>query len=183
MSEELLIIHCSPTLAGLKTGNLFNCPYENIDNLNYSIKEQNDALNIKGIYILVLGFTNSNALIYVYRRKLLTKDISKKETKNLLLKLGYNCKCIDDCIYHLSERIERYKEFPHEIGIFLGYPISDVRGFIENNGKNFKTCGFWKVYDNEQLAEKKFAQFRKCSELYKKHFLKGKSIFQLAITK
>ena len=26
LSEELLIFHCSPTMAGLKTGNLFNCP-------------------------------------------------------------------------------------------------------------------------------------------------------------
>lgn len=26
ISEELLIFHCSPTMAGVKTGNLFNCP-------------------------------------------------------------------------------------------------------------------------------------------------------------
>ena len=25
MSEDLLIRHCSPTLAGIKTGNLFSC--------------------------------------------------------------------------------------------------------------------------------------------------------------
>ena len=28
MSEELLIAHCSPTMAGLKTGSLFTCPMQ-----------------------------------------------------------------------------------------------------------------------------------------------------------
>ncbi len=27
MSEDLIIKHCSPTLAGLKTANLFSCVY------------------------------------------------------------------------------------------------------------------------------------------------------------
>lgn len=27
MFEELIIRHCSPTLAGLKTGNMFRCSY------------------------------------------------------------------------------------------------------------------------------------------------------------
>lgn len=28
MSEDLVISQCSPTMAGLKTGNLFTCPME-----------------------------------------------------------------------------------------------------------------------------------------------------------
>ena len=31
MSEEQVVRNCAPTLAGLKTGNLFACPYENRD--------------------------------------------------------------------------------------------------------------------------------------------------------
>ncbi|MEY8324807.1 hypothetical protein AALB47_13005 [Lachnospiraceae bacterium 54-11] len=30
ISEELLIFHCSPTMAGVKTGNLFNCPVNGV---------------------------------------------------------------------------------------------------------------------------------------------------------
>ena len=33
MSEELLVRHCSPTLAGLKTGNLFSYKVESISGL------------------------------------------------------------------------------------------------------------------------------------------------------
>ena len=35
MSEELLVMHCSPTLAGIKTGNLFSCSFPN----EYEMKE------------------------------------------------------------------------------------------------------------------------------------------------
>ena len=27
MSDELIVRHCAPTLAGLKTGTVFGCPY------------------------------------------------------------------------------------------------------------------------------------------------------------
>ena len=37
-------------------------------------------------------------------------------------------------------------KFPHEIGIFLGYPLADVAGFIRNKGRNCKCIGTWKVY-------------------------------------
>ena len=29
MNEELLVRSCAPTLAGLKTGSIFTCPYDN----------------------------------------------------------------------------------------------------------------------------------------------------------
>lgn len=40
------------------------------------------------------------------------------------------------------------EDFPHEMGILLGYPVEDVEGFIINNGKNELYTGYWKVYDN-----------------------------------
>ena len=35
MSEERLIRQCAPTLAGIKTGSLFPCPYETREELMY----------------------------------------------------------------------------------------------------------------------------------------------------
>ena len=37
-------------------------------------------------------------------------------------------------------------DFPHEIGVFLGYPLEDVVGFIRHRGKCFTCCGCWKSY-------------------------------------
>lgn len=41
MSDEFIIRHCSPTLAGLKTGNLFNCPFQDKEELLLSIRSLN----------------------------------------------------------------------------------------------------------------------------------------------
>ena len=35
--------------------------------------------------------------------------------------------------------------FPHEIGVFLGYPVEDVEGYMQNDGKNFLLVGYWKM--------------------------------------
>ena len=44
MSEELVVEQCSPTMAGLKTGNLFSCPAEDTRTLRQSIRRLNQRL-------------------------------------------------------------------------------------------------------------------------------------------
>jgi hypothetical protein len=46
--------------------------------------------------------------------------------------------------------------FPHEIGVFLGYPAEDVLGFIINEGRNYVCCRHWKVYHDIERAQEMF---------------------------
>ena len=48
MSEEQVVRNCAPTLAGLKTGNLFACPYENREDLLDFLRSLNRRLGKKG---------------------------------------------------------------------------------------------------------------------------------------
>ena len=64
--------------------------------------------------------------------------------------------------------------FPHEIGIFLGYPLADVTGFINNKGRNCKCIGTWKVYGDASSASKAFARFNKCSDVYNRLWKSGR---------
>ncbi len=52
--EQALIQHCSPTLAGLKTANLFRYGYADKDALLLEIKEWNGRLQGRGVAILLL---------------------------------------------------------------------------------------------------------------------------------
>ena len=49
MSEEQVVRNCAPTLAGLKTGNLFACPYENREDLLDFLRSLNRRLGKKGV--------------------------------------------------------------------------------------------------------------------------------------
>ena len=63
MSESLLIHHCSPTLAGVKTGNLFTCDCKCKKEVNKEIRRLNRILVPKGLRIIPLRFHNGKALI------------------------------------------------------------------------------------------------------------------------
>ena len=67
MSEDLVIRHCAPTLAGIKTGNLFSCACPCKAALTKELCRLNRKLVPKGIRILPLKVRKGRALIYVYR--------------------------------------------------------------------------------------------------------------------
>ena len=76
MSEDLLIRHCSPTLAGIKTGNLFSCACPSRKDLTRDLCRLNKKLVPKGIRVLPLRVCKGRALIYAYRPNALESDLT-----------------------------------------------------------------------------------------------------------
>ena len=181
MSEELIIRHCSPTLAGMKTGSLFSCRCASKPELIVQIRGLNHRLVPKGLRVLPLRFWNGRALIYVYRPSGLAKDFTDAQARNLLEKCGYQPEKTDQCILHLIRRLESAQEFPHEVGLFLGYPPGDVCAFIDNKAGNPKCVGCWKVYGDAEAAQKTFDRYQKCTDVYCAQWKQGKSIERLTI--
>lgn len=176
--ENIIVMHCAPTLAGLKTANLVNCKRNEAQRC---IKEYGENLRKKGIETAVLSENKNSLLLYVYRRSRLQKDLENSEAQSLLKSFDYKNTDVDDCIAHLRERIAAEPCFPHEIGLFLGYPVEDVKGFIENRGRNFKCMGYWKVYGSECEAKKTFARYKKCIDIYTKVYLEGTTLDKLTV--
>ena len=75
--EREVIKECSPTLAGLKTGNLFNYRYDNISDFRRELASVNRKLNAKGVYVTFLKRNEKSALLYVFRPDRLEKDLSQ----------------------------------------------------------------------------------------------------------
>ncbi len=181
MSEELLIRHCSPTLAGLKTGNLFSCDCDSKPDLIEQIRQLNKKLVPKGLRILPLRVQNGKALIYVYRPRELEKDFVDAQARSLLEANGYHPEKIDRCVAHLIHRLQSTTDFPHEVGLFLGYPPEDVYGFISHKACEHKCVGCWKVYGDEVAAQKTFDLYKKCTRIYCSQWEQGKSIERLTV--
>lgn len=181
MQEELVILYCSPTLAGMKTGNIFTVPYISKNNLREEIFSLNRKISPKGLKAIPLKFGQSRALIYIYRPSQLESDLSNNYAIKLLEECGYKCNTPKYCLIQLINRLYKASDFPHEIGLFLGYPPEDVDGFISNNACNYKYTGEWKVYGDEDKAKRTFAKYKKCTEIYYKQWKKGKSIEKLAV--
>ena len=84
---------------------------------------------------------------------------------------------------HLIRRLSRSEDFPHEIGLFLGYPCEDVRGFIDNKAACAKCVGCWKVYGDEEKAKKQFERFKKCTRIYQQQWADGKPLTRLTVAR
>lgn len=184
MIERYLIEHCAPTLASLKVANLFNFSFATESQFKSQMLCWNKQLGKKGVFLYVIRKREASALVYVYRYGLLSDRLWDPEINNFLKKYGYSENIsVANALHRLRTRFARCDQFPHEVGIFLGYPLEDVVGFIENAGKNSKCTGCWKVYCNECDARRTFAKYKKCKDIYMGLWNSGKSVKQLTVAR
>ena len=75
--------------------------------------------------------------------------------------------------------------FPHELGLLLGYPAEDVRGFM---GIGYKKClytGYWKVYEKAEEKIALFSEYDRAMDLAlsmayeRQNILKLKEVFEV----
>ena len=181
MSEETLVAHCSPVLAGLKTANMFNVECSDAQTLCLQLRDLNLRLGPKGVRILPLRFSGSKALLYLYRPSRLQKDLEHETAAQILEDCGYPKESKGRRLAHLWQKIRSSETFPHEIGLFLGYPPEDVKGFIEEGPRCAKCTGYWQVYGNEEAALKTFERYKKCTDVYCTQVSCGKSLERLTV--
>ena len=180
MLYKTLVEHCSPTLAGMKTANLVSIKTDKED-ITAEIRSLNRVLVQKGLRLIPLRNTGNHVLIYLYRPDYLREDLLSPEAACILKEKGYPCGDPDRCVLELIRRLVSEDGFPHEIGLFLGYPPSDVRGFMESPSDGVKCVGCWKVYGNQKEAEKTFAKYKKCKAAYLRAVKKGKPLEHLIV--
>lgn len=120
-------------------------------------------------------------LVYVYRPARVAKLLADDRTLAFLAGEGYTPGTADELLAQLAERLCCEQDFPHEIGVFLGYPLADVIGFIQNRGKNFTACGYWKVYTDPAAAQAEFDRYKKCERIYARCYYNGTPISRLTV--
>lgn len=183
--EESLIRNASPTFAGIKVANLYNYRFSSLMECKKILDEMNQTLNQKGIFIELMKNRKDFYLIYVYRKSQLVRVLEDVNVKAFLSEYGYaGDEEIDaqKAVCFLKERINRCECFPHEIGVFLGYPLADVKDFIERKGEGYIYCGEWKVYHDVQKAMCFFCKLNKCKSVYLRVFNEGRSLYDMVVS-
>lgn len=182
--ELVLIEHGAPTLAAIKPANLFRVEAASRAEVLRSTKKWAAEFAPYGIRICILKecMRSGSFLIYLYREQWLTALLQEPTCQAFLQKVGYRePHQLQSLLAQLSQRLCMESEFPHEIGVFLGYPLCDVVGFIENKGLNFTCSGYWKSYSDPQQAQKCFEQYKKCTAIYKQRFAEGTPLMDLVV--
>lgn len=182
--EEAMIEHCAPTLAGVKSAGLFRFSPQEPGRFARQFRAWRGALDRRGLNLLVLKRCRRTGayLLYIYRESVLSRELAAPQVRTYLAELGYHaggeCRAL---LRQLAGRLCFQEEFPHEIGLFLGYPPDDVEGFIRWGAQCYKCVGDWKVYGDEARARRLFAQYKACTRSYQALWRRGKTVEQLAV--
>ncbi len=181
MSFDQAFIHLgAPTLCGIKPGNLFSINKDMLHHNGKLFSKFQSDFSKEGIKVALLKGSGNKILFFVYNENLIKNLISEQKTKNYLHAKGYKSfEKIDEILSELFKKVCKEQDFPHEIGIFLGYPLSDVIQYEKNKGSNSKYTGCWKSYSNVEYAIKTKELFRNCSLKCLQWYNQGSSISEL----
>lgn len=177
---------CMPTLLRTKPSSLVSFHKKYIENQELFFSVLEVEINQFQCNYEVLYENETTYYTLIFHMGLLQKTLEENRDNILLTKSGY-LKGEDSFRFNLRNFKRRYREFkmdskagfPHEVGIFLGYPVIDVEEFIKNNGQNYMLCGYWKVYHNVEEAGKTFELFRKIREEAMELFFSGKDLKEI----
>lgn len=182
--ESLLAELCAPTLARVKPASLFRYQPQEGEQVHAEAAFWNAALAPRGVSVRILKTCERTGavLVYVYRPRRLAEILKRQAVQDFLKAEGYRRPGETTAVLaQLSRRLCCQQDFPHEIGVFLGYPLEDVVGFIRNRGKNYTCCGYWKAYGDPAEAQRCFARYKKCEQVYKRLHDQGRTVWQLTV--
>ena len=181
--ESLLVEQCAPTLAGIKPASLFRCGRQSAGSLPEIVKLWDYTLSFAGLRVRILKEcpNTGDCMIYVYRPEWVSRLLSEADNLQFLERCGYRQGNTEALLEQLSRRLCLEREYPHEIGLFLGYPLEDVVGFIENKGWNYTCCGCWKSYGDPEKAQAYFDLCHRCTAQYCELYAGGASVLRLVV--
>lgn len=179
MLEELIAYHCAPALVGIKASNIVTYNNKKYPNAKSQIKMLNLLLNQRDIYIEVICECERSTILIVYKKTKLLAQLNDRQVNLFLSEFGYaNCENLDDYLNILRKRMKQ-EQFPHEIGVFLGYPVQDVYSFINHKDEGCIYVGAWKAYSNIEYAKNMFLRYKRCRAALIKRINEGKSLVDI----
>lgn len=178
--ESTIGYHCFAVLMGLKPSNLVSFSKTQVPMFPEYVEEYSEKLSQEGLKLEIICACRKHYLLLVYRPEQLQEYLSKKEAQEILRQDGYpENASLQELLMYLKKRLEERTEFPHEIGLFLGYPLDDVKGFQKYKGSECKMCGYWKVYGDVETARHTFAQFDRCRTFIQEQLQAGYTLTQV----
>lgn len=157
----LITYSISPTISGYKPASIINISnkYKSMYDLwcKYG-EEYMSGINLKAFKIFS---TDSSLILLFYNEVFLSRVLFCKDNMDFLNKFGYSSDMsLLDSLNLLKERY-RSSCCPHEMGIFLGIPLPDVKDFMYGNDKKCVCCGYWKVYNDREQALYTFENYNR----------------------
>ncbi|MGL5314104.1 MAG: DUF3793 family protein [Peptostreptococcaceae bacterium] len=148
-----------PVILGSKPSEILNISTKDGLRDNKIEEIENFFSNCMKISYKIINTYDGGTRILFINEESLANLLSNKKCINFLKFIGYPTEYnLDDYTNVLIEKLHS-SEFPHEIGIFLGYPLKDVVGFMGYGNYKFYKTKNWRVYGDPSISEKVYNKF------------------------
>ena len=137
-AELLRVRHC---YSGVNSEGLRVCLY------------RSDIYCILGLDYVELKVEEGSSLVLFYSPQALAATLAEPRTARWLERIGYPAAAsrgrgveeLHGMLAHLARKAAECS-LPHEVGIFIGYPLKDVAGFMQRIPSTPVHHGAWRVY-------------------------------------
>ncbi|MFR3787426.1 MAG: DUF3793 family protein [Agathobaculum desmolans] len=178
--DRLLAAYCSPALAGIKPANLVSCDRARYPDLPYRLLAYRKAFACRGMRFEILCSCGGRYLLLVYQQQRLAQRLAEPGVQRALRYFGYaEGQTMEALLCRLRYRMAASDGFPHEIGLFLGYPVEDVMGFVRYGGRGCKLSGYWKVYGDAEEAARLFERLSRVCRAVTRRVEQGETLLQV----
>lgn len=120
------------------------------------------VLTGSGLAAMELADRQDSVLLLIYSPSAMERLLQRANVSAVLKRAGYvNVEDTESVLDQLAARMGD-AGFPHEIGVFLGYPLKDVAAFMGWVSIPFACQGPWKIYGDPRESLRLAETFRCC---------------------
>jgi hypothetical protein len=159
-----LVMTLAPVIMGVKPAEILSFPNSenNIEEKLLKIKKHFEIC--KKIKYEIIKVENRSVKIIFYNESALENALSDNRNKKFLINLGYPKDYnMYGYLMYMVKRIES-GSIPDEIGVFLGYPLKDVMGFIGHPSLKLTKVNKWRIYGDSKISDSIVIKFQAAKE-------------------
>lgn len=137
----------------------------------------------RGMRLAWLTSRGPGCMLLAWRPALVRNLLSSEENRAFLVEAGLPVDSDEALACAFVGRLRAYyagrADFPHEVGLMLGYPVEDVRGFMADGGRGAKVVGCWRCYGDVLAARRRFEELGRAELACKRLYAEGVCVGEL----
>ena len=121
---------------------------------------RSDIYSILGLDYIELKVEERSSLVLFYNPQMLDATLRERRNRLWLARQGYP---VDGTMHDMLAELRRRARgsgLPHEVGLFIGYPLKDVAGFMLRIPATPVHRAAWRVYGDASLSMKAMRLYR-----------------------
>ena len=162
-----LIEVLGPVILGSKPAEILNLSSKDMNKESKLNDIKSFFSNCSKLSYKIINIPDGGIRLVFINKDALSITLNNKKCLNFLKFIGYPSNYdLDEYLNILIDKLNS-DNFPHEIGIFLGYPLKDVVGFMGYGKYELVEVRNWRIYGDKEISYKVYDNFMRDKAIMK----------------